>query len=138
MKVCFKCGEEKALPDFYRHKQMKDGHLNKCIECTKADVRLHRRENDSVREYDRCRSRLPHRVAARAETSKAWRERHPDRYKAQTAVNNAVRDGRLVRLPCEGCGDERSHGHHEDYSRPLDVVWLCARCHARHHAGRRE
>lgn len=38
MKSCFKCGQVKLLTDFYTHKRMKDGHLNKCKECTKKDV----------------------------------------------------------------------------------------------------
>jgi hypothetical protein len=39
MKKCFKCNEIKELSSFYKHKAMKDGHLNKCVDCTKKDVR---------------------------------------------------------------------------------------------------
>lgn len=40
MKKCFKCGIEKDLSEFYKHKQMGDGHLNKCILCTRNDVSI--------------------------------------------------------------------------------------------------
>lgn len=138
MKKCFKCGVVKALHDFYTHKTMKDGHLNKCKECAKTDVKKHRRENDSVREYDNRRSKEPHRLEMMRFISKRWREENPDGYRAHTAVGNAIRDGRLVRMPCEVCGNKRSHAHHEDYAKPFDVTWLCALHHHRLHAERNE
>ena len=134
MKRCFKCGVLKRVSEFYRHPQMGDGHLGKCIECAKADVRAHRSANlDRVRAYDCERAKTPARRAHMKRTTAQYFAAHPDRKKANHAVSNAVRDGRLVRQPCQVCGATRSHGHHSDYSKPLDVVWLCAVHHKEEH-----
>ena len=136
MKKCFKCQNEKPISDFYKHKMMADGHLNKCKDCAKKDVRLHRKDNDSVREYDNRRFRdNPERRKKGAENARRWNEKYPERYRAHYMVTNAVRDGRLKKTDCETCGtNENIQGHHDDYSKPLEVRWLCAKCHHRHHA----
>jgi hypothetical protein len=143
-KICFKCGIEKELSEFYKHKQMADGHVNKCKECNKKDVRENRSKNiDYYQEYDRKRANLPHRVDARKEYAKttdgwanhvkgkmAWAHRNPIKVLASQMVNNAVRDGKLIKTDCEWCGrTDNIHGHHCDYAKPLDVMWLCAQCH---------
>lgn len=59
-KICFKCGVNKPIDLFYKHPEMKDGHLNKCIECTKRDVRNKYKENikdESYVEKERIRGR---------------------------------------------------------------------------------
>lgn len=146
-KTCFKCLSEKPLEAFYKHSMMADGHLNKCKECTKKDTAKRALEKwEYVRQYDRMRGSMPHRVAARKEYAKTkayaeshaasikkWEAKHPERKRASTAVGNAVRDGRLKKLPCLVCGDENVDGHHPDYSRPLDVVWLCRTHHSEAH-----
>jgi hypothetical protein len=57
-----------------------------------------------------------------------------------SAVTTALRSGKLKRPdictrcklpPFEGCVIQ---GHHSDYSKPLDVIWLCSECHGREHA----
>lgn len=132
MKRCFKCGGEKSVEDFYTHPRMADGHLGKCKDCTRLDMRIDRVTKPRVREYDRMRSKLPHRKAHIARVSREWDAKYPERAKAQTAAGNAVRDGKLSRPAfCEGCGlPKRLDKHHHDYSKPLLVVWLCKPCHA--------
>jgi hypothetical protein len=57
-KQCFKCHIEKSLGDFYVHKQMGDGHLNKCKSCAKLDVKTRSvLENEKIKEYDKLRYR---------------------------------------------------------------------------------
>lgn len=54
--------------------------------------------------------------------------RHKDL--ARGAVLEALKSGRLVRADaCEKCGHGTVEAHHEDYSKPLDVNWLCRKCH---------
>lgn len=133
-KVCTKCGERKGMDDFYVNARMAGGHLSACKACTIEQVKLRRRTNPAVQAYDRARAKLPERRAhARAVTIR-WREENPEAYRAQTAVGNAIRDGKLKKGPCLFCGTERVHAHHTDYSKPLEVKWLCPKCHHRLHA----
>jgi hypothetical protein len=146
-KKCPDCGITKPLTLFYRHKKMADGHLNKCMECVKARVRKHRAENlERVQAYDRLRGLLPHRKAGVKARAHRYKEQHalavkaayraePQKRAARIAVGNALRDGR-IKAPqaCSRCLTVgRVEAHHEDYSKPFDVVWLCTSCHGLRH-----
>lgn len=53
---------------------------------------------------------------------------------AHRKVVKAVKDGVLKRGQCRNCDSEKTVAHHTDYSKPLQVVWLCKRCHGNEHA----
>ena len=133
-KECFKCKTIKPINEFYKHSKMADGHLNKCKLCAKNDVSKHRSENlEKIRAYDRARGKIPERIKANAEITRAWRAEDSRRYLAHGAVARAIRCGELVREPCIRCGNTKSVAHHEDYDKPLEVTWLCQPCHKQRH-----
>jgi ribosomal protein S27AE len=127
-KECFKCHETLPLSEFYRHPMMSDGHLGKCKRCTRRDVQ----ENYAARreqytEYEKGRYR------ARYERGD-FRPREYEKHRARFTVQNALRRGKLKKEPCEKCGaTQRIEAHHDDYSKPLAVRWLCKRDHMRLH-----
>jgi transposase-like protein len=74
-------------------------------------------------------------MAAQKRGSAAWQSRNREKRSAHIAVGNAVSAGRLVKpSACETCAAEcNPHGHHDDYSKPLVVRWLCGPCHRAWH-----
>ena len=64
-----------------------------------------------------------------------WRTKHPERYKAHREISNALRRGDIHRPKnCQRCNVSCiPHGHHADYSKPLEVEWLCGACHRAEH-----
>lgn len=63
MKKCFKCGENKLIDEFYRHKEMPDGHLGKCKDCTKIDVSLnYQLKRDGYKKYEKKRQKSINRI----------------------------------------------------------------------------
>lgn len=109
---------------------MSDGHVNKCKECNKKDVIENRKDKiEYYREYDIRRG-----SRRTLEDTQKYREQNPKKYSAHVKVGNALRNGKLVKQPCEVCGESVVHGHHCDYDRPLEVMWLCAEHHAQWHS----
>lgn len=135
MKKCFKCKRSKPRSLFYRHPRMDDGLLGKCKSCTKKDS-LVRYQNQigKIIEYESKRSKDPRRIAGRKKYDRLRRENSPGKFKAHYTLGNAVRDGRIKRGACSVCGSIiRIEGHHQDYRKPLDVVWVCRKHHLELH-----
>lgn len=121
--MCVRCGAEKPLSDYYAKDRT-------CKVCRCVIVKERRKTNPKVQEYDRQRGNRQ-----TLEDTRAYREANPKKYKAQIWVNNAVRDGRLVKSTvCEVCESTlHVEGHHDDYDQPQVVRWLCSRCHSLWH-----
>src|SRR5579863_3032176 len=144
-KRCIACGEKVPLDGFHRHRQMADGHLNKCKVCVRKYVQRWKALNPAkVRAWmDLPRQRVLKRLRGKwwrdknrekqSASSRAHAARYPERMKARRAVTHAIRDGRLKKRPCERCGAKRAQAHHHDYSKPLEVRWFCSLCHGLQH-----
>lgn len=141
---CKSCKGEFLAGAFYASNQ------KTCKACVRAKVSKNRTENaDYYRAYDRKRYRenehrkeaarksssSPAGVESRKRSVAASKANEPHKYQARNAVSNAIRDGKIARgCECFFCGgSERIHAHHHDYNKPLDVFWLCAKCHGKLH-----
>jgi hypothetical protein len=153
MKVCKRCLKQKELFEFYKHKDMLDGYLNYCKECTKKRVKAHRIKNiDNIREYDRLRGRLEYRKKANRErnrscnmseaqknrineSKKKWANNNKEKVYAQNILSKKLKKGEIFKPDkCIKCGSMcRLEAHHHDYTKPLDVLWLCKDCHSKEH-----
>jgi len=152
-KRCKKCELDKPVGEYYRHKRSPDGLEYRCKACSRQASREWNRKNPErhkenllrwtaanvERKRELRRQSYKRHSAPYIERAKAQKEHEPEKYRARYTLTNAVREGRIAKPSnCEDCGaallKRRIHGHHPDYSKPLDVEWLCARCHATRHA----
>ena len=133
---CGVCKEFKPYEDFYKNKRTILGITYDCKKChSKESVRLRDKDNARAKNCEyakRARETNPEKFRER----ERLRVREKDeKYLARRELNNAVKKGDVVKPKCcEECGREvRLTGHHEDYSKPLEVKWLCYKCHGKRH-----
>lgn len=87
-----------------------------------------------MREYQKKYSKTPEAKARQIEYQRKYRATNKLQTLARYKVQSAVRNGTLIPTPCSSCGSpEQLHGHHPDYNKPLEVIWLCAECHYKRH-----
>lgn len=130
-KSCSNCGAVKPYSHFQIRRASRDGMTSSCKSCLK--------ERDRIRDQD------PERIKKKSiyvkgigkdkadAAKKRYIERNPKKRKVHVIVGNALRDGILVKKPCEVCGDEYVEAHHCDYDKPLEVVFLCPKHHQAWH-----
>lgn len=135
-KTCTRCQRERVFDAFYRNPLTRDGRASWCKDCERARDRA---------PYRAARPDVGEKAQKRYRQSERYRELNRERLRqrgakilAREAVNAAIRYGRMRRPgACDRCrASVRVHGHHEDYGKPLEVLWLCARCHTDQHRGK--
>jgi len=131
-KTCRLCGDTKPSSDFYGDVYSTDLLQGVCKQCGNPDSRRRRLRNN----YEGRRSRT--RTEDQKEHHRRWcherNRNYPEKLSAHKAVFKALRSGEIKKAPCEHCGNPEAIAHHDDYSKPLDVRWLCRKCHSRTHS----
>jgi hypothetical protein len=153
MKACKGCGIEKPLDLFHKQPKTKDGHVNFCMVCISEKRKVFRQNNkELLSERDKKRANEPKRAARHREYLKSYlltergkevrkksmsnyNERYPLRKAAHILTSRAIRTGKLVNpKTCSECQSAESiQAHHDDYTKPLSVRWLCLSCHTDWH-----
>ncbi len=121
--ICKNCKENK------RHKAK--GYCEPCYD--KLRRRQHRVENKGIvnkqqkEYYIRNKEKI---VLKRKED----RVLNPMRHRARELIKRAIRSGTVIRMSsCSNCDNKNPEAHHDDYTKPFDVRWLCKRCHMQLH-----
>lgn len=142
-KPCSRCREVKALDLYNRNRRAKDGRSSECKACHKARTQTpeaRRRKAVTARRYNekhRAENAVRSRLWRTPERAKVQRSRiDPYARRARSNLLYAVRTGKIARPDrCSRCGWVCTpHGHHPDYAKPLEVVWLCRVCHGIEHS----
>ena len=131
-RICSQCGQEKSLEEFDVNKTKPLGRSYRCQECRRIYDRQHSSE----------KARKPTKIMQVAKWHQSERGKMMDKQRrlahkaaigAKNILNYYVEKGIIQRLPCVKCGNVNSQGHHPDYSKPLEVIWLCQAHHTEEH-----
>lgn len=132
MPVCKKCGVEKPESEFNYSDRKSGKRQSICRKCCSEYNRLrYQSDPDRFREGVK-RYRREHPAECFKTRLKAW-EKSPSRYNLRKLTEAAIASGVITKPDrCQVCGKvprKRIEAHHEDYSKPLDVIWCCTSCH---------
>ena len=135
-RYCSQCGQEKPLDEFDVNKTKPLGRAYRCKECRRVYDRGRSKERaktpEKIAQVARWHQSEHGKMMARRSRAKRF-ALHKERYQAKEMLERLVNKGIIQRLPCAKCGEINGQGHHPDYSKPLEVVWLCQAHHSEEH-----
>ena len=139
-KECTKCKVVKPYSEFYKAKAKLDGHTYSCKDCDNINRKEYREKNKGKeiarfrKYYDENKETILKRQSNYVKAGRRKTKPDPFKESARLLLRYAVKMGRVIKKPCEVCGaTDRVHGHHEDYTKPLEVNWLCPKHHMELH-----
>ena len=95
--------------------------------------RDYRKNNPRLREYNRNYNREWRKKNSYHNEINS-KKRYPEKEYARYLIQYAVRKGKIKRLPCEICKKPKAQAHHPNYSKPLEIIWLCPLHHRMYHS----
>lgn len=116
---CLDCHHSFPATSDHFHKNGLGGLRHVCKECAIKRTLKWQQENPATE--------------SRYKYVRRWVLNNPDKVKAHSTVHRAIKTGKLVRGPCEVCGSTKVQAHHDDYTKRLEVRWLCNIHHNLHH-----
>lgn len=126
--TCPKCG--------YKRIQRYVNNKKRGWRCQLCDRKYRRLISTMCRNREHSRNNYSRNVGKRKEARRHWQNKNHTKTAAHSLVRRAVNDGRLVKQPCNVCGNTNVEAHHDDYSQPLSVRWLCKKHHEQQHETR--
>lgn len=130
MKACGKCKRELPLEAFALRKPGWNVRQSQCKECQRVIMAKWGKTEKGERAKISFRERHPE---AYVEAAARFAARYPLKAECHKIFARAKARKKIVPKPCEVCGETKVHGHHPDYAKPLDVMWLCIDHHAEWH-----
>lgn len=108
-------------------KRLKDKRKTTCSKCNNL------LEDNRINKYRYCLS--CHNEYMRNNRNKHSELSNEQRLKAncRSYLNTYLKRGVINKQPCIICNNMNTEAHHEDYTKPLDVKWMCRECHLSHH-----
>jgi hypothetical protein len=153
MFLCKKCNIIKSDNDFY--KSLKNRHW--CKQChkeytkkyykthigysAKTQKKFREKHPGYYKKYQPSKEerktyakiwRITHKISANNSTKK-WRMNNKNKHLVHNFTQTALYNGKLIKKPCCICGNSKSQAHHEDYNKPLNIIWFCQEHHSQRH-----